>query len=306
MFAWRGAWVVAVVTSGASLAQAQPLGKPPPPPPGSRAAAPAAAPAVPVSVPDIVVLHDGSMVRGTIIELKRGEYVLITTPLGESRRFSMNEVRYAGPASGAPGTSPPKVQERKHPPAPPRPPLPVGPPMHRVALSSPDPDVTFHARGGLNRLYTQLCTAPCETSFEEGPYIIALSRGRDEPRKAKGSLTIDQPGTLEGKFVSRSNLRTIGWVLIPLGPLLGGVLIAGSVSGGATEFNAGMFFGGMALFGGGLATGIVLATRKDLVEVTFYPGAVASLPRPSSLALVHPAIDRSSPYAPGLTAVGRF
>lgn len=55
--------------------------------------APATAPA---AMPDIVVLKDGSMLRGTIVELDKQKEVTIQLPTGKTRTIAMSEVTYAG------------------------------------------------------------------------------------------------------------------------------------------------------------------------------------------------------------------
>ena len=47
-------------------------------------------------LPDIVVLKNGGMMRGSIVELVPEDYVLIQLPNGEERRIDMAEVEYAG------------------------------------------------------------------------------------------------------------------------------------------------------------------------------------------------------------------
>lgn len=49
-------------------------------------------------LPDLVVLRNGGMMRGSIVELVPGDHVLIQLPNGEERRIDMSEVEYAGRA----------------------------------------------------------------------------------------------------------------------------------------------------------------------------------------------------------------
>jgi hypothetical protein len=46
---------------------------------------------------DLVRLKNGGMVRGSIIELVPGSFVVVELKNGETRRFEMNDVEYAGP-----------------------------------------------------------------------------------------------------------------------------------------------------------------------------------------------------------------
>jgi len=58
------------------------------------------------SDPDVVVLKDGSLVRGTISELKKGEFVTIFLMTGETRTIPTAKVEYAGADSTVPRTLP--------------------------------------------------------------------------------------------------------------------------------------------------------------------------------------------------------
>lgn len=46
---------------------------------------------------DVVRLKNGGMVRGSIIELAPSSFVVVELKNGETRRFEMSEVEYAGP-----------------------------------------------------------------------------------------------------------------------------------------------------------------------------------------------------------------
>lgn len=54
---------------------------------------------------DTVILVDGTLVRGTIVEVSPNAYVVIQTATGETRRFEVANVRYAGPSERAPTAS---------------------------------------------------------------------------------------------------------------------------------------------------------------------------------------------------------
>lgn len=51
-------------------------------------------------LPDVVLLKNGGMIRGAIVELVPGGHVLIRLPSGDERRFDMAEVEYAGLSEG--------------------------------------------------------------------------------------------------------------------------------------------------------------------------------------------------------------
>jgi hypothetical protein len=65
-------------------------------------ACPAIGHADPKAPPDVVLLENGGMVRGTVSEKVPGDYVVIQLVDGDTRKFSMDEVSYAGPEEGAP------------------------------------------------------------------------------------------------------------------------------------------------------------------------------------------------------------
>jgi hypothetical protein len=70
---------------------------------------------VPASAPsartDIVKLKNGGIVRGTLDENLPGEYVVITTPSGTTKRFEWNDIEYAGPADASTAPARPTDQE---------------------------------------------------------------------------------------------------------------------------------------------------------------------------------------------------
>ncbi|HVU05042.1 MAG TPA: hypothetical protein VHE30_25005 [Polyangiaceae bacterium] len=57
------------------------------------------------SAPDVVMLKDGGLLRGTIAELVPDKRVVIVLITGDKRTFSMKDVTYAGPAANAPGAA---------------------------------------------------------------------------------------------------------------------------------------------------------------------------------------------------------
>jgi hypothetical protein len=65
----------------------------------AHATAPSSAPASGADaarLPDIIRSKDGSLFRGTIVEMVVNDYVVIVTLTGESRRFALADVSYAG------------------------------------------------------------------------------------------------------------------------------------------------------------------------------------------------------------------
>src|SRR6185369_6064889 len=71
--------------------------------PTPQDATPPPAPFVP---PDVVLLADGSMVRGTIVESVVNDHVILTTVDGRRLRFDAPAVRWAGPSASMPAPRP--------------------------------------------------------------------------------------------------------------------------------------------------------------------------------------------------------
>jgi hypothetical protein len=58
----------------------------------------------PATPPDVVRLKDGSFFRGTILELVADDHVVLRLSSGETKRFAMDDVKYAGSAADEPKT----------------------------------------------------------------------------------------------------------------------------------------------------------------------------------------------------------
>jgi hypothetical protein len=221
-------------------------------------AAPAPAPqAAATSAPDVVILKDGGMVRGTIAELVAGDHVTILTLTGATKTFNMGEVRYAGTASGAPSATTEAPRDaparsrssfgtthddssRTHPL------ITVHAAEARLTLRSDEPAVTFHVNtasattegvgtfwgtrsSGVGTYsatvvgYDRICTAPCEASMAAGTYTLALSSGDSKsPVPTEAPITLPSgASTLKGHYESNAGLRGVGWAAMIGGPLLG-------------------------------------------------------------------------------------
>lgn len=57
--------------------------------------------------PDIVRLRNGGMLRGTIDQRLPGDYVVLVTPSGETKRIDWTEITYAGPSEQDTAAVPP-------------------------------------------------------------------------------------------------------------------------------------------------------------------------------------------------------
>ncbi|MBI5532280.1 MAG: hypothetical protein HY898_06180 [Deltaproteobacteria bacterium] len=201
LHATMGALVLATTLVQTSQAQVPP----PPPPPASHK------PATPGD--DMVVLNDGTTLRGTISELKPGRSVLIVLLTGESRRIPMSEVSYAGSAAARNGGEGVPVQ-----------------------LRADKPAITFYYNASLTMrgddkasaiTYKRICTAPCETTLPPGSYIMALSKGTStDPAPVEEPVVVNGPTSLQGTHTSYKALR-VASAVVGIGSAIGGVILIG-------------------------------------------------------------------------------
>jgi hypothetical protein len=215
----------ASLTGATSLGRAQDM---------SAAAAP---------LPDVVTLKNGSMFRGTILELIAGDYVAIRLASGETKRFSMADVASAGPAAGSSAVAPAPVVPQPAPvvpqpapvapqPAPPpvRPAVTVdadGVPVHFDAPQSP---MTLHLRSGGDATgvgwhYDPVCTAPCDATIRPGEHHMAVSYKGRKPVEPDEPVTLSGPSQLRAAYVDRQGTRTGGWILLGFSGAIGGTLV---------------------------------------------------------------------------------
>jgi hypothetical protein len=272
---------------------------------------------------DVVRLKNGGLLRGTISELVPGEYVVIVLTTGETRKLSMTSVDYAGPTGGAPareqgtpataGASASHGNERqtashgapatRHEAASPL--VPNRAQEVRVSFRANEPNVSFYlktsdtARAGHARRasgFTLLCTAPCEASLPEGPYIFGLAKDDRAPVLAK-LVTISGSRSLMAQYTDNSEVRRVGWALF--GASIGvGILIYGigesresECEGKAIYYDDGALYSPppgdckesglkiagtlVALAGGTL--GLVLGLRRDDAQVSAERAGVTRL-----------------------------
>jgi hypothetical protein len=258
--------------------------------------------------PDIVKLKDGSMFRGTIGELVTGDHVDLTTANGQTRRFAMKDVAYAGSATAAqPAVPPPPLQP---PPPPPPPPgdassmITVNGQRAELHFDANESDVQFQLRTGQAEMvgvgygwrtsfiaqassYTTICTAPCSGSLPTGTHHIGLSHnGRmviepDEPTVITGS------GTLHGTYTSHLGLRVAGLLVDIASVAVGVTLMVTAIhtsedctSGACIEEDSvddtkiGVGIGVLVV---GSLVGTVLMLQRDTADISFVPmGPMAS------------------------------
>jgi hypothetical protein len=200
--------------------------------------------------PDIVRLKNGSLYRGTVMELVAGDHVDVRLPSGETKRFPMSDVDYAGPASGVPGAEAPAPASAG--PPPPRPLVTIDAKAAKIHFEATSADTDFHIRTedvtvegtgwgwgrGLYGFastaeahgYAHICAAPCDVTMPVGKYRLALSQGGKKPVEPDHAVTIDGATTIQGKYVSYAGTRGAGWGLFAISLAAGFGLMAVGVA----------------------------------------------------------------------------
>jgi hypothetical protein len=195
---------------------------------------------------DVVKLKDGSIYRGTIVELVPGDHVDIVLPSGQTRRFPMSDVAYAGaatphedvPAAAASPPAPAPSAAGEH------------APKAELHLEANERDVQFLVRvgqgeasgfgyvwggGGFvsfvghSRQYALICTAPCDGELPNGIHRLALSLRGGKAIEAEDPVELEGPATLRGTYECRAGTRAVGWVLFGLSLAAGTLIAATSV-----------------------------------------------------------------------------
>lgn len=284
----------------------------------ARAEAPAlASPAI----PDVVVLHNGGMLRGTIVELVPDQAVSIMLPTGETRMIPMMDVAFAGPSNAAPWNRP-SAEAAPQAPAFPQekeaegekvePFITVHAERARLKLVGKKPNLTVHVKSGTAALsvqgkatslqsdaYTSICTAPCEATLPVGAHELGVSGPGKSVVGIEEPVSITGPGTLEASYQSKTGTRTAGY-LVFFGGAGGGAALMFSGDVGSTS---NLVAGGALMFGG-MLLGLHLARTPDRATVAFIPGVATPPSDPTA-----PARDMQSASlfdTPGFTVVGTF
>jgi hypothetical protein len=209
------------------------------------------------AVGDEVKLKDGSIFRGTIVELVPSDHVDLLLPSGETRRFPIADVAYQGPAPTSSPAPPPAVPAPGPAPAE-RPPVPSEPQPAisgksgevDVHVTSDQDDVallvrtgqsdfegygagyrTFVAVSGSSRNYELVCNAPCDARLPAGSHRLALSQNGGRAVEAEKPVHLTEPSSIRVHYESRSGARVGGWLLFG-GSLAGGLALmaAGELS----------------------------------------------------------------------------
>lgn len=271
------------------------------------AAAQQAAPAA--GVGDEVRTRDGGVFRGTITERIPGDHVDLLMPTGQTRRFNMSDVSYAGAASHPEGG--------------------VGAaPAVDVHVAADQPDVQLLVRVGQSeatgwsyhgaialegRQYAIVCTAPCDAHLPGGLQRLALSQHGGTAVEADDPVDLRGPSTLYTHYDSHAAVRTVGWVL-GFGSGVGGIVIMvlsfdfsctqqQEQAGQCSFVDTGQFIAGLAVAIVGGIVGGIMAGIGDHATIQLVP-TMSSGPLPLPGASESPV--GVAPETPGLGLRLRF
>ena len=264
------------------------------------------------------------MMRGTITELIVGDHVNIRLESGETRRFPMQDVAYAGPAQTPVPTATAQQQQK---------PLPGQVHVHVVAnkqhveleTRTAQTNLTGYVTGGgafagTANTYSSVCTAPCDTALPIGANSLALSYGGRAPIDAP--VTLEGPSHLEAEYTSMRGLRIAGFVTFGVSLVAGITLVvigatrkSTSCSFGYSSDSSGSFecqdmsdpdhtligVGSAVGLGGGLV-GLVMALIQDSAQINVVPQPTTGKLR--LLPAIHPRNEHGVANTPAQNEMG--
>jgi len=275
-----------------------------------EAAAQQAAPAAGVS--DEVRTKDGGVFRGTITERVPRDHVDLLMPSGQTRRFKLSDVSYAGPVSSEGGG----------------PPAPGGAERVGVHVSADQPDVQLLVRVGQSeatgwsyhgaialegRQYAIVCTAPCDVQLPAGLQRLAISQHGGGAVEADDPVDLRGSSTLYAHYDSHAAIRAVGWV-IGAGSAIGGIVImvlafdfscsqSDQQAGKCSFVNAGQFIAGLAVAIVGGIVGGIMAGVGDHATIQLVPTMSSG---PLRLPGMGEPLVAATPDAPGVALRVRF
>lgn len=242
--------------------------------------------------PDVVELHDGSYMRGTIVERAEGQYVVIQLLTGEIRKLEDANVLFAGPSSDWPRnpTSPRQADTLDAPEAPPPAAAPAPPSDGKinVNVTGDGRALTLHhhtgtGTGGVSTsngyatvrvdTFSPICTAPCATRLERQSHAFGVSLDKRDPVPVKdGLLTLDQPSTLLLDYQDQTGIRTAGW-LIAIGSIIAGsaIMMAPLLGSGSIDGSLALIATGGIVMTLGSVIGLLMIYTKDSASVRIQP-----------------------------------
>lgn len=238
-------------------------------------AAPAAPAAAQTAHPDVVRLHDGTMLRGTISE-QTAEHLVIVLPTGEVRTYPMSAVASAGPAS--PPAAPPIVPAI----VPAIVQAPAGPPLARLRVTSDQQELSLQQLQGTTTVavwtgrgvgsaridqFSIICNAPCDTEIPAGTYQLGVAQSTGDARRAGAPIDLRGDVNLHVRYDDRTMLRVAGWLTFGLATAGATGLLLGSFLGSRWDIDMPMLVSGCVLYGLGMAVGFPLGFLNDAAEV---------------------------------------
>ncbi|MDQ3033896.1 MAG: hypothetical protein M3Y87_15880 [Myxococcota bacterium] len=240
---------------------------------GAHASAQSSAP------PDVVRLHDGTFLRGTIVERSPSQ-VIVLLPTGETRTYAAELVEFAGPD------------------------VPAGPAIVQVPAAAPrERMATLHVRSRQRELSLQqlqgsasvtvwtgrgsgtaridqfgvVCNAPCDVEVPEGTYQLGVAQGTGDAARAGRPIELRGDVTLDLAYNDRSGQRVAGWLTFGLGAAAGAALLVAGIFTGPTysssfgysrrDLNVPMMIAGGVVFGVGMIVGMIFAFMQDAPSI---------------------------------------
>jgi hypothetical protein len=149
--------------------------------------------------------------------------------------------------------------------------------------------VEFHAtEEGLTFLdadaggYSRLCTAPCNIDVPAGYHRFGLSKPESKVvASGEDDIEVRYRTVVSGRYVDRSDARTLGLILAINSPVAGIAMIIRAVAvDPQPRVDGPLLAGGIVTLAGGLLTGLILVNVKDVAIFQIESGAaaVAQLP----------------------------
>lgn len=236
---------------------------------------------------DVVVLKDGSLVRGNITLLAPEQFVVIRLGSGELQKYALSDARYAGPIINMPELTPTTSQQGSEASAR----ATTSATGHTVTFEGSEPNLTLHLRtevasDSLSSAgrpiwvegYRALCTAPCSVQLRPLAYRFSVSHGADAPMLTEQTVFVREPLRLLARVHTYEDIRFAGAITVAAScaVLLASVVAIASDCYSLNREGCGTV-GSLALLPAlpvsiiGLTAGIVLGTRYDWAEIVQLP-----------------------------------
>lgn len=237
---------------------------------------------------DVVRLHDGTFLRGTLVE-RSPTQVVVVLQTGETRTYPASAVEYAGP------DAPPAPTSVAVPPAPIAPAARVA----RLHVSSDQSELSlqrlqgsaavssWNGHGMTTALVDQfgiLCNVPCDLEVPEGAYQLGVAKGVGAARRAGSPMDLRGDMALRVGYEDHSATRGTGWLIFGIGSAVGAGLMMGSIWAGPEDCSIGadychstmslpMMIVGSVIWIGGVLAGLVFLTVGDAATIEVEPAA---------------------------------